>query len=120
MAVLAPCLNSASHHPLPDLEVLVVDNGSDDPARCASAGLEQQGKIRVLRDPSPFNYSALNNKAVGQATGALVCLLNNDIEWLSLTGSKAGGSGDETRRGCSGCTSALPRRTLNTRVCCLV
>ena len=46
----------------PDLEVLVVDNGSDDPATLRFlAKLEQQGKIRVLRDPSPFNYSALNN-----------------------------------------------------------
>ena len=82
LEVLEPCLNSLLRITrYPDLEVLVVDNGSDDPATLRFlAGLEQKGKIRVLRDPSPFNYSALNNKAVEQATGALVCLLNNDIE----------------------------------------
>ena len=82
LKVLEPCLNSLLRITrYPDLEVLVVDNGSDDPATLRFlAGLEQQGKIRVLRDPSPFNYSALNNKAVEQATGPLVCLLNNDIE----------------------------------------
>ena len=82
LKVLQPCLTSLlkrTHYP--DFEVLVVDNGSDDPATLQFlAELEQQGRIRVLRDPSPFNYSALNNRAVQQASGELICLLNNDIE----------------------------------------
>ena len=82
LSVLEPCLTSLLRCTrYPDLEVLVVDNGSDDPGTLSFlAGLERQGQIRVLRDPSPFNYSALNNMAVEQATGQLVCLLNNDIE----------------------------------------
>jgi GT2 family glycosyltransferase len=63
------------------MEVLVVDNGSDDPATLQFlADLESLQKIRVLVDPSPFNYSALNNRAVAHATGDFICLLNNDIE----------------------------------------
>jgi GT2 family glycosyltransferase len=80
--VLAPCLRSLlDQTDYPDLEILVVDNGSDDPATLAFlADLETAGRIRVLLDPSPFNFSALNNKAVEQATGEWICLMNNDIE----------------------------------------
>nr|WP_321879312.1 glycosyltransferase family 2 protein [Paraburkholderia bannensis] len=70
-------------------EIIIVDNGSDDPAALEYfASLAQDARIRVLRDDSPFNYSALNNRAVEMARGVLVGLLNNDIEvsspdWLS-------------------------------------
>jgi GT2 family glycosyltransferase len=36
-----------------------------------------------LRYPKPFNYSAINNFAVEQAHGELVCLMNNDMEVIS-------------------------------------
>ena len=88
--VLRPCLNSLlDRTDYPDLEVLVVDNGSDDPETLGFLDeLQQAGRIRVLVDPSPFNYSALNNRAVAQASGDWICLMNNDIEviqphWLT-------------------------------------
>ena len=82
LAVLRPCLSSLlSLTRYPDFEVLVIDNGSDDQATLAYLSqLERKGRIRVLRDPSPFNYSALNNRAVEEVSGELICLLNNDIE----------------------------------------
>jgi glycosyltransferase involved in cell wall biosynthesis len=73
----------------PNFEVVVVDNGSDDPAVLDYLeGLRQAGKIVVLRDDGPFNFSALNNRAVARCTGEYVLLLNNDIEiiepdWLT-------------------------------------
>ena len=73
----------------PHYEILLVDNGSDDPEALAYfAELDAQPGITVIRDERPFNYSALNNAAVARARGALVALLNNDIEvvspdWLS-------------------------------------
>ena len=84
LKVLKPCLKSLLKLTrYPDFEVLVVDNGSDDWATLQFLeGLKQQGKIKVLHDPSPFNYSALNNRAVQKASGELSCLLNNDIEVL--------------------------------------
>ncbi len=75
----------------PNYEIIVVDNGSDDPATLkyfVSLTQKQDGRVRVVRDARPFNYSALNNAAVAQAKGDLVGLINNDIEvinpaWLS-------------------------------------
>ena len=80
--VLRPCLTSLLECTCyPDLEVVVVDNGSDEPSTLEFLkDLEQQGRIQVLRDPSPFNYSELNNRAVQHSSGELICLLNNDIE----------------------------------------
>lgn len=68
----------------PNYDLIVVDNGSDDPATLRY--LEQlaaQGYTRVLRDDGPFNYSALNNAAVAQARGDIVGLLNNDLEVIT-------------------------------------
>ncbi len=65
-------------------EILVVDNQSADPD--VLAYLEQivcYEKVRVLRYDHPFNYSAMNNMAVREARGAVVCLLNNDTEVIS-------------------------------------
>jgi glycosyltransferase involved in cell wall biosynthesis len=82
LAVLEPCLRSLLDLTnYPNLEVLVVDNGSDDPATLAFlAQLEVAGIIRIILDPGPFNYSALNNRAVEMASGEFICLMNNDIE----------------------------------------
>lgn len=73
----------------PDWELIVVDNGSREAA--ALRYLERisgDPRIRVLRDDGPFNFSRLNNRAVAEAAGDLVLLLNNDIEpinpeWLT-------------------------------------
>jgi len=76
------------------VEVIVVDNDSDDPATLAYlAGLDP-ARYRVLRHAGPFNYSAINNRAVAEARGRLLCLLNNDIEviephWLATMALQA-------------------------------
>ncbi len=68
----------------PHWEIILVDNGSADPAALAYfQQIAQQPNIRVLRDDRPFNYSALNNQAVAIARGELVGLVNNDIEVMS-------------------------------------
>ncbi|MHC1480554.1 glycosyltransferase family 92 protein [Frateuria aurantia] len=71
-------------------ELLIVDNDSQDPATCRYLdGLARLGssRIRVLRYPHPFNYSAMNNFAAREARGEYLLLLNNDTailhaEWL--------------------------------------
>lgn len=65
-------------------EILIVDNGSDDPATLRYLEeLASEPRIRVMRDDRPFNYSALNNAAVKLARGEIVGLINNDIEVIS-------------------------------------
>ena len=68
----------------PRFEILIVDNQSAAPE--AMAYLEQiagHERVRVLRYDLPFNYSAMNNMAVREARGEVLCLLNNDTEVIS-------------------------------------
>lgn len=73
----------------PCWEVVIVDNGSADPAAVAFiASLERDRRFRVVRDENPFNYAALCNLGVGAARGEVVVLLNNDVnpiaaDWLA-------------------------------------
>ena len=80
--ILRQCLDSLAQTLYPNYEVIVVDNGSDDPAALdLLSQRERSGQIKVLRDDSPFNFSELNNRAVREAArGEFVLLMNNDIE----------------------------------------
>ncbi len=65
-------------------EIILVDNGSDEPEALAYfAAMQSAGVLRILRDDGEFNYSALNNRAVAAARGAVIGLVNNDIEVIS-------------------------------------
>ncbi len=79
----------------PNLELIVVDNGSVDPETLALlAILGANARVRVIRDPAPFNFARLNNEAARHATGALLCFLNDDTlaiapDWLDELASLA-------------------------------
>ncbi|WP_066409759.1 glycosyltransferase family 2 protein [Bordetella ansorpii] len=65
-------------------EILVIDNQSMEPQTLAYLGqIRQLPNVRVLPFDRAFNYSSINNMAVGHAQGELVCLLNNDTEVIS-------------------------------------
>ncbi len=67
----------------PDYEVIVVDNGSEDPQTLDYlASLEERAGFRVLRYDAPFNFSAINNFAAERASGEILGFLNNDLEIL--------------------------------------
>lgn len=77
----------------PNYEILIVDNNSDDPETCTYLDLltaqeeSMGGRLRVLRYPGAFNFSAMNNRAVDAARGDHILLLNNDTavlheDWL--------------------------------------
>ncbi len=65
----------------PNFEVVVIDNGSVKDETMAFFA-ELSGKITVLRDDSPFSYSALHNRAVPKVDGEVLLLLNDDTEIL--------------------------------------
>ncbi|SFG19816.1 Glycosyltransferase, GT2 family [Novosphingobium sp. CF614] len=81
--LLRTCIKGLARTDYPDMEVIIVDNGSDDPATLAWLDALDPACHRVLRAPGPFNFSTLNNRAAHEACGQLLCLLNNDIEVLS-------------------------------------
>lgn len=66
----------------PDIEVLIVDNGSSQDETLAYFQLltAEEPRVRVVPDDGPFNFSRLNNLAAAEASGAVLCLLNNDTE----------------------------------------
>lgn len=71
-------------------ELIIVDNNSETAeARDWFNGMEllNNPKVRILRYPHPFNYSAINNFAASHARGDYLVLLNNDTaiidgDWL--------------------------------------
>lgn len=87
--LLRPCLESIQTSTLPldhgTYEILVIDNGSTDVETLAYLQeIENQSSVRIVRDPGPFNYSRLNNKAVSQSQGRVLLFLNNDTEVISV------------------------------------
>ena len=65
------------------LELLIVDNGSVEPATLAHfETLKADPRVRILPAPGPFNFAALMNRAVAQARGEIILLLNNDISMI--------------------------------------
>jgi GT2 family glycosyltransferase len=82
-AMLARCLDAVRHSFYANVEIIVVENGSTDPATHAIYDeLRRQPNGRVLEWTKPFNYAAVNNFAVTHATGDLLLFLNNDIEMI--------------------------------------
>ena len=87
--LLRNCIEGLKRTAYAKLDVIIVDNESDEEETLAYLReLEREG-FAVLRIPGPFNYSALNNRAVKHATGELLCFLNNDVEmmdpdWLTM------------------------------------
>ncbi|GJE69672.1 glycosyltransferase family 2 protein [Methylorubrum podarium] len=67
----------------PALDVVVVDNGSTEPAtRDLFARYAAEPRLRVLPAPGPFNFSDLSNRGAAAARGTILLFLNNDIEVL--------------------------------------
>jgi GT2 family glycosyltransferase len=67
-----------------NIELLVVDNQSTETATLTYLHeLRNETRVRVMVYDAPFNYSAMNNMAVGQSRGEVLCFLNNDIDVIS-------------------------------------
>jgi O-antigen biosynthesis protein len=98
----------------PAYEIIIVDNGSTEQTALALfESWRNELRIRVLPQPGPFNYSALNNEAVRQARGDILALVNNDVEvtsadWLEeMVGFAA-----QPRIGCVGAKLVYPDGSL--------
>jgi len=85
LAVLRKCIDSLlCRTSYKNYEILIVDNGSDDFETLKYLDeISKNAVISIIRDDSPFNYSALNNLAAAVARGEYLALLNNDVEVIN-------------------------------------
>lgn len=81
-SMLKACIDSLiAQNPGFDLDILVVDNGTTDPAtQEIFLDLEEQG-VRILEFSDGFNFSVMNNLAAEHALHEQICFLNNDMEF---------------------------------------
>jgi len=96
VSILRPCVEALLERTrYPHLEVLILDNGSTCQETLTFLDeIAKDSRVRVLRWPHPFNYSAINNFGARQARGEILGLINNDIEpinedWLEEMVSQA-------------------------------
>jgi GT2 family glycosyltransferase len=84
--LLRACLQSLERQTGAKIEVIVVDNGSQD-GSAEMVGREFGGFTRLIRNAENRGFCAANNQGIQAARGAFIALLNNDAEaepgWLS-------------------------------------
>ena len=65
-----------------DVDLVIVDNKSDDPRTWAIyADIERRHAARILRADHDFNFARMVNLGVWTAHGEIVMLMNNDVEF---------------------------------------
>ena len=87
--LLRTCLEGLARTDYPAMEIIIVDNDSDDPSTLELLASLVAPRHKVVRHAGPFNYSAINNAAVRHVRSPFLCFLNNDIEildpdWLAI------------------------------------
>jgi GT2 family glycosyltransferase len=80
--LLARCVLGLLHRTdYPNFEVLIVDNDSQEAGTLSLFRmLLMDHRVRVIPAPGAFNFSALNNLGFRAATGAVIVMVNNDID----------------------------------------
>lgn len=82
--LLGMCLDSLfARSSYGNVEVILIDNCSTEEATRQLFARLPAERVKVIRDESPFNFAALNNRAAAMARGSLLCLMNNDIEIIT-------------------------------------
>lgn len=72
------CLESLHNHPVPQMEVVLVDDaGTDGTAEAAGCRFPD---VRVLRNAVPSGFTVSANRGLAEARGNLLLLLNSDTE----------------------------------------
>lgn len=79
--LLPRAISSVLAQTIPDFELLIVDDGSEDNTAQVVAGYSDK-RIRYLRHPINQGQNAALNSGVGAATGTYVAFLDSDDEWL--------------------------------------
>ncbi len=79
--LLRQCLRSVfSYPPSEGVEVIVVDNASEDDS--AKLVAHEFGQVKLIANSANVGYAAGNNMGIEQATGELILTLNPDTEFF--------------------------------------
>lgn len=83
--LLSECLDSVLAHPVCEMEIILVDNGSQD--NSAEFVRERYPAVKVLALSKNIGFAGGNNAGIRIASGKYIALLNNDTKvdpaWLS-------------------------------------
>ncbi|MFU8797685.1 MAG: glycosyltransferase family 2 protein, partial [Gammaproteobacteria bacterium] len=82
--LLKKCIDSIQKSDYKNIEIIIIDNGSDQPADLNYLKtISNKSNIKVISIDLPFNYARLNNMAVKHVSGDVLLFLNNDIEAIA-------------------------------------
>jgi len=88
--ILSKCIESILEKTTyPNYEIIILDNQTTDTQTLNYFNhLQKSQNIAIIRYNYPFNYSSINNFGIQYAKGAVVGLINNDVEvigegWLT-------------------------------------
>ena len=80
---LRTCLDSILADNYPNLEILILENGStENETFQLYEKLKKDSRFKIINWALPFSYAAINNHGAKLASGELLLFLNNDIESL--------------------------------------
>ena len=88
LEILKTCIESIESTKYRNYDLLIIDNNSDDPETIYFLAGCGHRVLRITNPPDGFNFSYLNNRAVGECCSEYVLFLNNDTKilnpyWLS-------------------------------------
>jgi glycosyltransferase involved in cell wall biosynthesis len=79
---LRPAVASVFAQTLVDWELIIADDGSDEPTRAYLSALQSEPRVRLIWLPHCGNPAAVRNRALRQARGEYLAFLDSDDEWL--------------------------------------
>jgi glycosyltransferase involved in cell wall biosynthesis len=79
---LAPAIDSVLRQTLPDFELLIADDGSDDATRAVLRSLTTDPRVRVLWREHCGIPAAVRNAALREARGQFVAFQDSDDVWM--------------------------------------
>ena len=77
--VLLDAINSVLRQTFTDYEIVIVDDGSEDPVKILERDYD---KLHIIEHKSNFGESAARNTGIQAAVGKYIAFLDSDDEWL--------------------------------------
>ncbi|VXD15182.1 hypothetical protein PL8927_380087 [Planktothrix serta PCC 8927] len=81
--LLEACLSSLKKTTYQNYQIVIIDNGSDDPDTLAYLEQLPQQVLKIETPDKTFNFAAIHNQAVQQIQSDYLLFLNNDTEVIS-------------------------------------